>query len=458
MDAHVGRADDNSAPPAGLGGLARGYEHYLEGRGAPSPVEWARTTVVLDTSVLLNLYRSPDGTREELLGALEAIAPSLFMPAQVQREFWRNRDSVLRENAVLDETANELRRMLRDAKKSLTRLGQGKIGAASAKDLTDRLESTLEEVIKAASSYRPSFDWRTALSASGHDTVLTKLIALYDGKVGPEFGPEDSVAAIAEASERFARRTPPGYMDVGKDAQDEEGAGDYLLWMQTMAHARRSGQDVLVVTQDAKEDWWRRDARNEPINARFELVDEMRREAGVGVRLVMTPDFIRIIGETTDSPVSERTVDEVDELAASTAGEDSETGESWTRIMLDALLERLRENGYSDRALVLLRALSAPSGVLSRTEVLAALGRGSDAKLTGFTRAIATATKQLIEEGVLPPVAEAALTAEYDGPGKAVRFAMPPVIDRRPVEDDGAGAQAAAHVDGRPMADPPSSP
>ena len=72
----------------------------------------------------------------------------------------------------------------RDAKGDLTRLGHGKIGAAPAKELIDRLEATLEGVIKAASSHEPTFSWKAALSASEHDAVLSRLIALYDGKVG----------------------------------------------------------------------------------------------------------------------------------------------------------------------------------------------------------------------------------------------------------------------------------
>lgn len=438
MDAAPGPETDHEAR-AIAGGLASGYEHYLEKRGEAFVVDWDRTTVVLDTNVLLNLYRSPDETRDELLGALEAIAGSLFMPAQVQREFWRNRDSVLRENAALDEVANELRRMLREAKKSLTRLGQGKIGVAPANDLIDELEASLEGVIKAASGHRPSFSWRTALSASEQDTVLSRLIALYDGKVGPEYDSAELASAVAEASSRFKRRVPPGYMDAEKAEHEEEGAGDYLLWRQTIGHAQRCGRDVVLVTEDAKEDWWRLDARSEPINARYELVEEMRRQAGVHVRLVLTADFVRVLGETTNSPVSERTVDQVDELAAAAGAigrDETEVGAGWTRAMLTSLLDRLRENGYEDRALVIERGIATLDGPLSRADVLEVLGRPADAKLTSFTRAISTATKQLVDEGVLPRVAEPALRPEYDGPGKAVRFSVPVLVEPRVPETE----------------------
>ena len=413
--------------PAPLANLERGYEHFLDDRAAVVSVDWDQTLAVLDTNVLLNLYRSPDQARAELIGALEGIAGSLFMPAQVQREFWRNRDGVLRENAAMDEVAGELRRMLQGSRTSLTNLGKGKIGAPAAQSLIDRVEATLKAVIKEAASHRTSFDWRAALSAASRDTVLRTLLALYKGKVGPEYTEDEFAAGVAEAADRFARRVPPGYEDAGKNVHLEEGAGDYLLWRQTIAQARVTQKDVILVTQDTKEDWWRRDAGKTPINARFELVEEMRRFAGVGFRLLQTADFIRILAETTGSPVSERTVQQVDELAL--AGEAVEppvdNAASWTAPMFEALLVRLVENDYEDRALVLRTALLAPNGSLSRAEVLLILGREPEAKLTGFTRAISSATKQLIDEGLLSPVADAALWAEYDGPGKAVSFSTP---------------------------------
>ena len=143
-----------------------------------------------------------------------------------------------------------------------------------------------------------------------------------------------------------------------------------------------------------------------------------------------------MLGETTGSPVSERTIDEVEELSAGPSGDDAtEPGAAWTRPMVEALSERLRENGYGDRAIVVERAVASSSGRIGRAEVLSALGRPKNAKLTGFTRAIATATKQLLEEGVLPAVAGPALWPEYDGPGKAVSFSTVVFGEPRPKGD-----------------------
>ncbi|MFE9237250.1 PIN-like domain-containing protein [Streptomyces sp. NPDC007007] len=49
--------------------------------------------VVLDTNVLLNLYRSNESTRRDMLAALARLRERLWIPHQVLTEFWRNRES-----------------------------------------------------------------------------------------------------------------------------------------------------------------------------------------------------------------------------------------------------------------------------------------------------------------------------------------------------------------------------
>ncbi|MEU9009038.1 PIN-like domain-containing protein [Streptomyces sp. NPDC048479] len=48
--------------------------------------------VVLDTNVLLNLYRSNARTREDTLAVLTKLRDRLWVPHQVLTEFWRNRE------------------------------------------------------------------------------------------------------------------------------------------------------------------------------------------------------------------------------------------------------------------------------------------------------------------------------------------------------------------------------
>ncbi|MFD4759474.1 PIN-like domain-containing protein [Streptomyces sp. NPDC058439] len=51
--------------------------------------------VVLDTNVLLNLYRSNARTRQDTLAVLTRLRDRLWVPHQVLTEFWRNREQKL---------------------------------------------------------------------------------------------------------------------------------------------------------------------------------------------------------------------------------------------------------------------------------------------------------------------------------------------------------------------------
>ena len=56
---------------------------------------WKDSTFVLDTNVLLNLYRYSDETREEFFRILEKIQERIWIPNQVGTEFFTNRLSVI---------------------------------------------------------------------------------------------------------------------------------------------------------------------------------------------------------------------------------------------------------------------------------------------------------------------------------------------------------------------------
>lgn len=58
---------------------------------------WSDGLVVLDTNVLLNLYRLPMAAREEFLGVLELVKARLWIPYHVGLEFQRRRVSVILE-------------------------------------------------------------------------------------------------------------------------------------------------------------------------------------------------------------------------------------------------------------------------------------------------------------------------------------------------------------------------
>ena len=54
-------------------------------------VIWERGVIVLDTNILLNLYRYSEATRDDILSAMEKLKDRLWMPYQVGLEYFNNR-------------------------------------------------------------------------------------------------------------------------------------------------------------------------------------------------------------------------------------------------------------------------------------------------------------------------------------------------------------------------------
>src|SRR6185369_12821301 len=101
------------------------------------------------------------------------------------------------------------------------------------------------------------------------DPLLHRIDSLFDGRVGDAPPNQKAVDDLyAEAEKRFKLGIPPGYRDAGKEKTEEEqyvGAGilykrkfgDFLVWRQTLEHAKQRGMTHLIfLTDDAKDDWW----------------------------------------------------------------------------------------------------------------------------------------------------------------------------------------------------------
>ena len=70
---------------------------------------WENCFFVLDTNVLLNLYRYDQKTRDEFLKVLEIIKNRLWIPHQVALEFQENRlNTINGQNQKLDNLRNAL--------------------------------------------------------------------------------------------------------------------------------------------------------------------------------------------------------------------------------------------------------------------------------------------------------------------------------------------------------------
>ncbi len=116
--------------------------------------------------------------------------------------------------------------------------------------------------------------------------IITKLLA---GKVGEPYSEEDLEKIYEDAEKQFILKQPPGYEDVKKTVP--ERYGDVVLLSQLIDYAKSLKRPLIFVTDDEKEDWWRKH-EGKTIGPRPELVQEMLAKAGVHFYMYTTARFM----------------------------------------------------------------------------------------------------------------------------------------------------------------------
>jgi PIN like domain len=265
--------------------------------------------VTPDTNVLLSLYRFQSRARDELFSALERIGDRLWIPYQVGLEFYRNRLAVISEQeSYFGKTRSELDASVDDigtkVRTFAARIALDKDHLREIEDSVGLLQRLLtDEVTKAENANEVHLDSRDS------DEVLARLEALFDNRVGEPMEPGELETARKEARRRVEARVPPGYMDKAKP----DPTGDYLVWKQPMQEAGKRKRSTVLITDDRKEDWYRRE-HGLTLGARYELREEMMSEAGVPFLIMTTETFLLHAREYLNVVVSPETVDQAKEL------------------------------------------------------------------------------------------------------------------------------------------------
>ncbi len=284
----------------------------FEGYRTPSDSEYKDVVksglVAFDANALLNLYRYNSGTREDLFRVLEALGNRIWAPHQVIKEFWRNREGAIRDPVeVAERTLSELEEYREQSLKTL-RTWANRIALPH-----DRLKAMQETITASFSAVAEEVDRFNATVSSldtNTDPVLAKLNVLFEGRVGQPMVDQELEEVILEAERRILAEEPPGYKDAKKGVAAN---GDYLVWAQVVKEAVARSCDVLLVTGDVKEDWWRKE-RGEVRGPRLELVEELRRSNGRSLYMLRPESFLLKTKEVLKVTVSEESVQDIERV------------------------------------------------------------------------------------------------------------------------------------------------
>ena len=237
--------------------------------------------VVLDTNVLLVPYTINPKGLSEIKKAYKALLKTnrLKIPAQVAREFAKNRPNKLSE---LYQQLSSKRSKVPGFQKGQYPLLESLPEYAAVVDLERTLDKQLESYKSALSKlidHIRNWTWNDPVSL------------LYGQLFTPETIVEAEItneALEADIKRRIQLKIPPGYKDASKP---DSGAGDILIWHTIMSLGEKTKKDVLFVSADGKPDWFHQS--DGPLYPRFELVDEFRRRSqGASFHILKLSDFL----------------------------------------------------------------------------------------------------------------------------------------------------------------------
>ncbi|MFE9141603.1 PIN-like domain-containing protein [Streptomyces tubercidicus] len=395
-------------------GIFDGFESYR----SPSEGDLARVMnaglVVADANVLLDLYRYTEQGRQLLLSVMAKLGNQLWIPNQVLVEFWRHRlETVSAPKASAASAIKELQDIKGKATGVLRNwAGRFALPEDELKRIFEDLNSGFEAATKAVDDlvvkHAGPADRDTAA-----DPVVAALEKALAARVGAPLSPERYKEVALEGQRRVTQKIPPGYMDAGKG---DNAVGDFLVWSQILDEARLRKCDVLLVTGDVKEDWWRRDNR-QASGPRQELIDEMSCEAGTRLYMLTPRQFTALGASVFAIDAAETGLDDIDRVDRSREEVTEEVAETlqglWNPSAVEALLEKLVSGGYEDRAAVI-RWAADNEGFVSHETIRELCHYSPEAKLNGLVRPISRFTMELQAAGLLPDHVAPLLQAVYD--------------------------------------------
>ncbi|GAA4970142.1 hypothetical protein HD597_008889 [Nonomuraea thailandensis] len=312
-------------------GLGSGFQAWWA--EVPDPGPYIREgLIVLDANVLLHLYRVTPTAREQILATLLEVRDRLWIPHQAALEFHRNRVDVVlnrlsqfREvRRVLKDATNKAAGELRKAVLRFTHLRQMNMtdrvwdpgaNGLNEESILSRLDGVMDSALAELVTLEAEHDLAPNDLQSG-DPVLARLDEVTRGRIGPPYLHAELRHLVEEAtSYRYPNLIPPGYRDAERKPTPYRAAGDYILWRQIMDYAQTEarGRMLVMVTSDAKEDWWELDKNGKAQQGRPELRQELFDHSKSSMVQMMLSDFLEAAVEQFPGRVSPDTVSEVRE-------------------------------------------------------------------------------------------------------------------------------------------------
>jgi hypothetical protein len=260
-------------------------------------------TIVLDANVLLAPYKLDADTRRQVFSILDSVQDRLWVPYQAGWEFFENRPGVI---AGEDKVYQDLEKPIKDAKSKLeTHFSTLRAHPVVTPEEQTRLMRHVEDALAIVHRLSGGRDGKLE-DALRSDAVLEQWQRLLAGRLGDAPSQDVLSERVELAKDRYSRKTPPGYMDAEKESNTY---GDALLWLELLDKSKGNPGHFLLITNDTKEDWYRRQS-GRTIGPRVELVREV---ASVGSKYYQQKldAFLKRAARMVDKRVSDESLEAI---------------------------------------------------------------------------------------------------------------------------------------------------
>ncbi len=278
---------------------------------------WKNCIFILDTNVLLNLYRYSEESRNDFIKVLHKIETRLWIPHQVALEFQENRTKVIEEQ---EKKFDSIKKILEDKQSEITE-GLRQFPSVNHEKLIDKISQVFGEFLEEIKPLEAK-----QLKSNDYDYIRDIIDNLFKGKIGEPPTKLELKKIYEEGEERYKIKYPPGFKDQQPKKQKDpylcngmsfkREYGDLILWKEILKEVKtRNWTHIIFITDDAKEDWWR-DQQGKTIGARPELVEEICK-AGASIFYMYTPErFLQFAKEYIEVDVKEESIQQVEEISA----------------------------------------------------------------------------------------------------------------------------------------------
>ncbi|MNQ73989.1 hypothetical protein D3C85_887370 [compost metagenome] len=305
-------------------------EHFV-GEAERQQKLWADCIFVLDTNVLLDLYRFSDSAREALFKVMESLGERLWIPYQVAAEYFDNRLT------VIEAQSKAYAESITGLKVAKEKFNSGSRHPFVSEEVFNQFISSYDLMIKELEGKQETY-----VSYVSNDVIKAKLGTLLNGRVGELYSEEWLQGLAADGEKRYLENIPPGFQDCGKMPEATTNKlrlkkfGDLILWKQVIEKAKTANKPVILVTGEKKDDWWLKSGKR-LVSALPALSKEFMDAVKQDFYLYATDRFLLKANEYLKQNTSEGVVEEVRAINKA----DAERKDDMDHALLDQALNHV---------------------------------------------------------------------------------------------------------------------